>query len=75
MSWSSQQLIAEADTLMSRAEGAVRRYREARDTGPAARRAEQDLKRLQLYRAVLAHTNAAHALMPEFIAARRWLES
>jgi hypothetical protein len=33
-------------------------------------RAERELKRWQLYRAVLAITNSAHALMPEYVFAR-----
>jgi hypothetical protein len=74
MTWSTELLVAEADGLLSRAERELQRYRDARDTGQGARRAEQDLKRLQLYRAVLTSTNSAHALMPEYVAARRRLE-
>jgi len=70
MSLSTKVLIAEADRLVARAERQVRHYRRVNDMSEFARRAELDLKRLHLYRAVLASTNAAHALMPEYVAAR-----
>ena len=62
MSLSTKVLIAEADRLVARAERQVRHYRRSNDTSEFARRAELDLKRLHLYRALLASTNAAHAL-------------
>ena len=70
MSLSTKVLLAEADRLVARAERQLRHYRKAKDTSEFARRAEQELKRLHLYRAVLTSTNAAHALMPEYALAR-----
>jgi hypothetical protein len=71
MTWSTELLIAEADRLLSRAEKELQRHRDIQDTSAGARRAEQDVKRLRLYRAVLSSANSAHALMPEYVAARR----
>jgi hypothetical protein len=70
MSLSMKVLVAEADRLVARAERQVERYRRVNDTSEFALRAELDLKRLHLYRAVLASTNSAHALMPEYALAR-----
>jgi hypothetical protein len=70
MSLSTELLVAEAERLLARAKRVVERHRDLEDTGEIARRAEQELKRLQLYRAVLKSTNSAHALMPEYILAR-----
>jgi len=70
MSLSTELLVAEAERLVTRAERAVARHRSVADTGDLALRVELELKRLQLYRAVLKSTNAAHALMPEYVAAR-----
>jgi hypothetical protein len=70
MSLSMKVLVAEADRLVARAERQVERYRRVNDTSEFARRAELDLKRLHLYRAVLASTNSAHAMMPEYVIAR-----
>ena len=52
------------DRLVARAERQVERYRRVNDTSEFARRAELDLKRLHLYRAVLAEhqfSACAHA--------------
>ena len=70
MPLSTKVLVAEADRLVARAERQVERYRRLNDMREFARRAELDLKRLHLYRAVLASTNSAHALMPEYVVAR-----
>ena len=70
MSLSTRVLVAEADRLVARAERQMERYRRMNDTSAFARRTELELKRLHLYRAVLASTNAAHALMPEYVVAR-----
>jgi hypothetical protein len=67
---STKVLVAEADRLLARAERQVEHYRRSNDTSEFARRAELDLKRLHLYRAVLASTNSAHALMPEYVVVR-----
>jgi len=67
---STEMLVGEADRLLARAERAVKRHRELGDTGVGARRAQQELRRLQLYRAVLVSTNTAHAVMPEYAVAR-----
>jgi hypothetical protein len=67
MTLSTRVLVAEADRLIARAERQVARHRKARDASDFAKRAERELKRLQLYRAVLANTNSAHALMPEHV--------
>jgi hypothetical protein len=69
MSFSTKCLVAEADRLVACAEGRVARYRIAAD-GAMAQRATSELKRLHLYRAILTSSNAAHALMPEYIVAR-----
>jgi hypothetical protein len=69
MALSTKILITEADRLVARAEGRVQRHRRAEDTGAIPERAEQELKRLRLYRAILTSSEAAHALMPEYIAA------
>jgi hypothetical protein len=71
MPLSTKVLVAEADRLVARAERQVAHHRKARDASDFAKRAERELKRLQLYRAVLASTNSAHALMPEYVFARR----
>jgi hypothetical protein len=62
-------LLAEADRLVTRAEAHVERYRKTKDASALAEY-ERELKRLQLYRAVLASSNSAHAIMPEYIVAR-----
>jgi hypothetical protein len=67
MSFSNELLVAEAERLIARAEREVRRHRGG---GEPALQAERELKRLQLYRAVLKGTNSAHALMPEYVTAR-----
>ena len=70
MALSRKVLLAEADRLLARAERQVEHYRKANDSSEFAQRAERELKRLHLYRAVLTSTNAAHALMPEYVLAR-----
>src|SRR5438128_1325976 len=70
---STEMLVGEADRLLARAERAVRRHRELGDTGVSARRAQQELSRLQLYRAVLVSANTARAVMPEYAALRGFL--
>ena len=66
MPLSTEVLVAETERLVARAELAIRD-----GAGNAsALRAEQELKRLRLYRAILISTNAAHALMPEYLVAR-----
>jgi hypothetical protein len=82
MSLSSDLLLSEADRLVSRAQTRLRSHRErtaalesqsldAREERELAAIAERDLKRLELYRAVLrGSSNPAHAMMPEYILAR-----
>jgi hypothetical protein len=70
MSLSKELLVAEAERLLARAERKVRRYRSMRDNGAIAQRAELELKRLHLYRAILGSNNCARALMPEYVLAR-----
>ena len=66
MSLSRELLLTEADRLVARAERKVRRCRSNRDTEHALR-AEQELKRLYLYREILTSNNSAQALMPEYV--------
>jgi hypothetical protein len=70
MPLSTELLIAEADRLVARTEREIERHRSAADGGAMAERAAAELKRLHLYRAILTSSNAAHALMPEYIVAR-----
>jgi hypothetical protein len=74
MTLSTETLIAEADRLVARAERQLRRDRGA-GSRDAMVGAEQTLKKLQLYRAILTSRNAAHALMPEHIRAVGFFES
>jgi hypothetical protein len=74
MSLSQELLVAEAERLIARAEREVRRNRRG-GLSEKAERAEFELKRLQLYRAVLRSSNSAHALMPEYILARGLVET
>ena len=55
--------------MVTHAEAHVEHYRKTKDASALAEH-ERDLKRLQLYRAVLASSNSAHAIMPEYIVAR-----
>ena len=73
MALTTQVLITEVDRLIARAERQLRRHRSVEGIGEVAKRAELELKRLQLYRAVLRSSNSAHALMPEYVAARGFL--
>ncbi|MGE3702684.1 MAG: hypothetical protein AB7G08_28545 [Hyphomicrobiaceae bacterium] len=66
-------LIAEAERLVARAERDVKRHSRAAHTD-IARRAERELQRLQLYRAVVRSANAAHAIMPEYAVARGFVD-
>jgi len=81
MALSTQLLLAEANRLIFRAERHVESSREyvarlevqSLDTGEAkerTKRAERELKRLELYRSVLKNSNSAEALMPEYVLAR-----
>jgi hypothetical protein len=70
MTLSTKLLIAEADRLLTRAEKRARLLRRRPAHGEFARQAELEVKRLQLYRAVLAASNSAQALMPEYVFAR-----
>ena len=72
---SPEMLAAEAERLVSRAEQEVHRYRAAADASELAHRAELELKRLQLYRAVVKSVNSAHVFMPEYVAARGLIEN
>jgi hypothetical protein len=63
MSVSNNVLVFEADRLIARAERTLRRQ-SAGTLSEAARRTEEELKSLRLYRAVLKSSNAAHAIMP-----------
>ncbi|MGE3702666.1 MAG: hypothetical protein AB7G08_28450 [Hyphomicrobiaceae bacterium] len=73
MSLSRRLLIAEAERLVARAEREVKRHRRAAHTD-VARRAERELQRLQLYRAVVRNVNTAHAIMPEYAVARGFVD-
>ena len=71
---SREVLLREAERLVARA--AKRFESSARHADPAmTERAERELRRLQLYQAVLATTEAAHAIMPEYARARGLLGS
>jgi hypothetical protein len=70
MSLSKELLAAEADRLVARAERELQRHRDLATQGEIALRAERELKRLNLYRAVLKSANSADALMPEYVFAR-----
>jgi len=74
MSLSRRLLIAEAQRLVARAEREVKRHSRATHTD-IARRAERELQRLQLYRAVVCSANAAHAIMPEYAMARGFVDT
>src|SRR5438105_9896901 len=76
MSLNAKVLIAEADRLVARAERHIEAYRQriarlesrsvnSSDVRQLSHRAEQKLKRLHLYRAVLKSSSSTHALMPE----------
>ncbi len=67
-------LIAEADRLIARAERERERHR-SESRSASVDRAERELKRLQLYRAILTSRTSAHALMPEYVVARGLLRS
>jgi hypothetical protein len=86
MSFTTSLLILEADRLADRAERKLRLCREriaeleshSLDAGllhDRAKQAERELKRIDLYRAVLKSSNPAHALMPEYIVARGLVSS
>jgi hypothetical protein len=69
MPLSRESLVNEADRLVARAERKVKRFRSNLDTKHALQ-AEQQVKRLHLYRAILRSDNSAQALMPEYVFAR-----
>jgi hypothetical protein len=69
MTLSRTLLLAEADRLVTRAEAHVEHYRKTNNASALVEH-ERELKRLHLYRAVLASSNSAHAIMPEYIVAR-----
>ena len=73
MPLSRRLLMAEAERLVTRAEREVKRHSRAAHTD-IARRAESELQRLQLYRAVVRTANAAHAIMPEYAVARGFVD-
>jgi len=75
MQFSREVLLDEADRLVARAEHRLERF-QVRRTDPAIiERAERELRRLQLYQAVLATTETADAIMPEYARARGLLGS
>ena len=74
MSLSRRLLIAEAERLVARAERHLKRHHRAADTD-IARRAERELQRLQLYRAVVRSVNTADAIMPEYAVAGGFVDS
>ena len=74
MPFSREVLLREAEWLVARA---TKRFEiSARRADPAmTERAERELRRLQLYQAVLATTETADAIMPEYARARGLLGS
>jgi hypothetical protein len=72
MSLSKELLLSEAERLVARAERKLRRYHSLRDND-RVQQAQQELRRLQLYRAMLQR-HSADALMPEYVRARGLVE-
>ena len=75
MSLSRDVLVASAEHLVDRAEQLHNRQRqglECERLTAKVGRMEQELKRLQLYRAVMRTTQVADAVMPETMAAARF---
>jgi hypothetical protein len=81
MTFTIGNLIAEADRIAARARRRIRRYRnqlaqresQSRDAGNVrarATRAERELQRIDLYRAVLKSGPTDQALMPEYVLTR-----
>jgi hypothetical protein len=81
MTFTTGKLIAEADRIAARAKRQLRRYHyqlvqrenqslDVSDVRARATRAERELRRVDLYRAVLQSRPSEQALMPEYVLIR-----